>query len=424
MVIKKFFIIILLISNFAVSSEILDYETELLINDLINDIREVNNINKNINFKILSNDNINAFVNENNLIHVTSGLIEYCPDYVALLSVLAHEIGHIDKNHISIRKSSIGKINSLKNISSLSIIAGSMISRNPEILQSVALSSASVSNLYINFSKEQEVEADYYSLETLKKLNVKSISIIELLKIIEKKALEKGLTKEKQKFSSHPYFEERINIATFLGQDKKKNLDLDVENRFKFIKAKFLGYSENISEIEKQEELFKDYSISILNAKRGKLSESLQKINELISLHPSNISLLETKGDILFSYGYTNESVKFYKIVFEKQPLNKYTQIRIFTNTETSELNTEELNNIFLNNLNLLFQYFNNKNILKNYLKLSKKLNKNEWIEFIKYWINKNPNNQELIKENLEIFIETKDKDLYKLINLIYSNYK
>ena len=72
-----------------------------------------------------------------------------------------------------------------------------MISGNPELLQSIAISEASMSNLYLSFSKEQEIEADYYALETLNKMELNPKSIIELLEIIESKALEKGLTEEK-----------------------------------------------------------------------------------------------------------------------------------------------------------------------------------------------------------------------------------
>ena len=43
-----------------------------------------------------------------------------------------------------------------------------------EILQTMALSSAGVSNRYLNFSKEQEDEADYYSLKTLEMLKHKT----------------------------------------------------------------------------------------------------------------------------------------------------------------------------------------------------------------------------------------------------------
>ncbi len=423
---KKLIILlfILIINKPVFSSQILDYETEVFIKDIINDIRKVNKIKRDIKFVILSDNSINAFVDENNLIHVTSGLIQYSPDYVALLSVLAHEIGHIDNNHVAIRKSSIGKINNLKNISSLSIIAGTMISNNPQILQTFALSSASVSNFYINFTKEQEREADFYSLTTLKKLNLKSSSVIKLLKIIEKKALEKGLTREKQKLSSHPYFEERIKIASYLGEDNTNNINTEMENRFKLIRAKFLGYNANVNEIEKTENQYKLYSNSIVEAKKGNLENSLKYINELISTNINNTSILETKGDILYSYGYTNESIKFYKIVHKKQPMNKYAQIRIFTNTNFNNLSLDQTRKIFKNNLNLFMEYYNNQNILLNYLKLSERLSKQDWIDFINYWLNKNTNNIDLIKENLNKFKKTNDNNLHKLINLIYKQIK
>ena len=69
-------------------AQILDYETEIFINKLIYEIKEVNQINKNIKFKIISDNRINAFVDQNNIIYITSGLIENCNDYVAFTSVL------------------------------------------------------------------------------------------------------------------------------------------------------------------------------------------------------------------------------------------------------------------------------------------------------------------------------------------------
>ena len=42
------------------------------------------------------------------------------------------------------------------------------------------------------------------------------------------------------------------------------------------------------------------------------ISKSLKKINNLITIYPSNFYLIETKADILFSYGYTEEALKFY----------------------------------------------------------------------------------------------------------------
>ena len=250
---KSIIIFFSIVSLFIVyplkASQILDYETEIFINSIIEKIKNVNNIEKKIKFIINSDQNINAFVDQNNLIYINSGLIENSKDHVALLSVIAHEIGHIDKNHIAQRKIKIKKIKNINAISSLSILASSLISNNAEMIKGLALSSASTADKYINFTKDQEREADIYSLNTLEKLNIYSSSIINLLETIEENQNLQGLTKEKMRVSTHPYFEERIDLINYLKSNEHTKFDTNVENKFKFIKAKFLGYNGNIDKI-------------------------------------------------------------------------------------------------------------------------------------------------------------------------------
>ena len=355
-------------------------------------------------------------------IHITSGLIENSNDYIALVSVLAHEVGHIHRNHISIRKLSINKLNKYKNISNFSIIAGSMISNSPEILQGLALSSASSSNLYLNFSKEQETEADIYSVKTLSKLGVNSNSIIDLLRTIEKKNLDKGISKENQRLSTHPYFEDRINLLNYLTSNKNYKIDKKLDLQFQFIRAKFLGYSENYSVINTLEETYRLYANSILEAKNGNLISSLKILNELIKNNKNNIFLIETKADILFSYGFTKESIRFYKLVLKQYPLNSYAQIRIFSETNLEELSRAEIDELFVSNLNLLKKYYNNKNILLTYLRIAKYNNKQDWLDFLNFWLNKNNNNDNIIKK-LNEFKKTNDKNLIELITIIENKY-
>ena len=424
-VIKKFyffvFLFIFFISNNLAASRILDHETENFISSIIAEIKNTNNINRDLKFTIISSNEINAYVDQNNLIYITTSLIENCEDYVALLSVIAHEIGHIDRNHISNRKSSLRKLKNINSLSNLSIIAGSMISNNPEMLKGLAISSAGISNVNINFSKDQEREADYYSLETLKKLNIYSDSIIKLLNTIEERSIEKGLTKEMIKISTHPYFEERIDIINFINQHKKSNYDSNKNIEFKYIRSKYLGYNGRLEIINKLENPFKAYALSILKAKNGDLKGSLKELNRLISLNERNIYFLETKGDILYSYGYTNESLKFYKQVVKKLPENLYAQIRIFENMEINELSKDNKNELFYENLNLLEKFYNNQKILSTYLNLSMDSKKEDWINFLNFWINKK-NDKEIIKIKLKEFKQTNDKDLISLINIILKN--
>ena len=402
----------------------MDFETEILINNLINQVKEINNIERKIKFKIISNKNINAFVDANNIITFTSGLIENSPDYVAFLSVLAHEVGHIDLQHIHLRKNANKKIGVYKEFSNLSIIAGSLISQNPELLKSLSVNTAGLSNLILVFSKDQEYEADYYSIKTLNKLNKPINSTIDLIEIIEKEALEKGLDEDMQARSTHPLFKERKKIIKLSANNKKNTFDNNLDNQFQFIRGKFLGYSGNINIISSLKQPYKKYSESILFAKNGELKKSLTILNELIDSNRSNYFLLETKADILHSYGYTNESIKFYKKVLQKYKNNKYAQIRIFHSIDLDILNKQELNQIFDENYNLLTSYFYNKKMLTKYLILSKKLEKKDWINFLNYWLNEEKKDINSVKVNLLEFKKTDNKQLYNLINLIYKEFK
>ena len=425
-VIKSYFLLIFLFVFFtnskSFSSQILDFETETFVKSLISDVINVNKINKQINFKIINDNNINAFVDKNNDIYITSGLIENCDDYVALLLVISHEIGHVELNHVKDRISNLNKTSKIYDISNLSIIAGSLISNNTEILKGLALSSATVSAQNINFSKNQEMEADYYAIDTLKKLNLYSDSIKNLLLTIENELLNKGLTKDILRISTHPYFEERINIINYSNEFTSSVFDLNKNKKFNFIKAKFIGYNGNDLGLLNLEDTYRIYANSILNSKKGNLKKSLKDLNSLISNNKNYIFLIETKADILFSYGYINEAIRFYKKVLLHFPDNYYAQIRIFENTQIDKLSMIEKKILFNENLNLLSKYYNNKNILQTYLELSKLTKKNEWVNFLNFWLFKDNDIME-IQKNLENFKKSSDKDLSNLVEIINNHY-
>ena len=421
-VLKKiliFFLFFIFSSKSCYGSQILDYETESFIRQIINDIIEVNKVNKKIKFKINNSNEINAFVDINNVIHINSGLILYCSDYVALLSVLAHEIGHIDHNHIVLRKKKIETNQKYNSLGVLSIIAGSTLTQNPQLLQGSILTSAALSNQYIVFSKDQEMEADIYALKTLNLLNTNSKSIQTLLETIEKKLLDKGFSKDKQRISTHPYFEDRILLIKNLEDNNENNLNNKYNERFNFIKAKFIGYSNNEEVLKTLNEPFKTYAKSIKLAKSGNLKMSLKKLNEIIKKNKNNYFLLETKADILFSHGFTDEAVKFYKKNLDEYPLNYYAQIRIFENINIKNLSYSDTEIIFQNNKELLYKYFNNKNILLKYIELVEKLNKKEWLNFLNFVLSINSIEKEVFEIEIVNFKSTKDRDLLKLVNII-----
>ena len=413
-----FFLFFIFSFKSSYGSQILDYETEEFINQILEDIIKVNKINKKIKFKINNSNEINAFVDINNVIHINSGLIIYCSDYVALLSVIAHEVAHIVLNHIAVRKKTIEESKKYNNIGLLSIIAGSTLNQNPQLIQGSVLSTAVLSNQNIVLSKDQEMEADLYALKTLNLLNTNSQSIQTLLETIEQKLSDKGFSKDKQRISTHPYFKDRILLIENFKDNKEINFNKNYNERFNYIKAKFVGYSDNEEVLNGLNEPFKSYAESIKIARNGNLKMSLKNLNEIIKNNKNNF-LLETKADILFSYGYTDEAVKFYKKNLENYPLNYYSKIRIFENIKITNLSISDTEIIFQNNKDLLYKYFNNKNVLLKYIELAQKLNKEEWLQFLNFVLSINNIKKEVFEIQITNFKKTKNRDLLQLVNII-----
>ena len=87
-IILVFFTLVFSKSIFAI--QIYDYHTEKFINKINTEIISVNSYDKKINFKIYKDDFPNAYVTEDNIIYLSTGLITYSPNYISLLGVLAH----------------------------------------------------------------------------------------------------------------------------------------------------------------------------------------------------------------------------------------------------------------------------------------------------------------------------------------------
>ena len=101
------------------------------------EILNVNSYEKKINFKIYKDDFPNAYVTEENIIYISSGLLTYSPNYVSLLGVLAHEIGHIEKYHVAKRKKEIKNLKNISSYGNLATVVGSMIIQEPSVLNAI-----------------------------------------------------------------------------------------------------------------------------------------------------------------------------------------------------------------------------------------------------------------------------------------------
>ncbi len=415
----KFFIIFLICLTLIYSKnifavQIYDYHTEKFINKIISEILTVNSYDKKINFKIYKDDFPNAYVTEDNIIYLSTGLLIYSPSYVSLLGVLAHEIGHLEKYHVSQRKTEIKDLKNISSYGNLVAIVGSMIIQEPSVLNAIVVNQVTVNNLFINFSQEQEIEADFYAIKTINKLKLPTYPVKEFLLILENKTGANLVDQELQKFSTHPIFEKRYEIIDNNSDGEFYNVNKNLQREFEFIQAKFMAYTDSnmITELKNDQKRYYD---SIQLSKSGDLLTSLKKINLLISKNKNDYFIEETKADILLSYGYNKEAIKFYKKVLQAQPNNNYAKYNIFVNLTLNPTDYELNNNFFLNNLNLLKYFPNSRNILIKYYDLAKFLRYDEWILFFDTLLSQSKDKNQKLKK---LHNQTKDYNLKKIIKL------
>ena len=381
-------------------------------------IQEVNQLNSKIKFSIILDENPNAYINEKKIIYITTGLLKYTPTYEALIGVLAHEVGHLENYHITKRIKSINSLRSINQLSTLSVIAASILANNSDFLvQSMITNQMGIKNYYSAFSKEQEREADIFAAQTLNKLHISPKPLKKFLIILEKESFQKGLTEEDYKFSSHPVYKERFDILENESIDQKYNFDQQSSDRFSFIKAKLFGFTENNNN-ELNKYLKNDhyeYANSIILARKGELKKSLIILNNLINKYPKNIFLMETKADLLIPHGYTEEAMRFYQKVYDKDKNNHHIKKTMFE-LEYEKIDKKRNNfpqEFFYDYSDLLMIFQNNTMLHKKLRKIALLLEKNEWVNFIDTNIYFNDiSKEEALKKLNNILITSQDKKL------------
>lgn len=152
--------------------------------------------NSNLQFHILKEKDINAFVMPSGDIYVTTGLLKEIQDNDEILTfVLAHEIGHYKhKHHLQVisRELAVGLI-------TLALFQDNNLSK---------FATSVNETFYTQYSKIQENQADKYANDVIVKFYGNNNGGVEFFKLIDEKY---NLPEFIHYFSTHPSPKDRIN---------------------------------------------------------------------------------------------------------------------------------------------------------------------------------------------------------------------
>ena len=172
-------------------------------------------------FFVIKENSINAFAVPGGYIFIHDELIRNLNDVDGLAGVLAHEIAHIERDHLFKDSKKTG-------IADLATLAGILIAVNSgsgEMATAVVAQAANIS-YKLKMSREHEEDADLFAVKYLKRSEYNPSGLSDLFKAISNFAKHNSSDLPLPYLSTHPGIIERNLIVESLVKDikfKKKN---------------------------------------------------------------------------------------------------------------------------------------------------------------------------------------------------------
>jgi predicted Zn-dependent protease len=157
------------------------------------------------NFQIINDTIVNAFCTPGGYVYVYTGLMKFVDNEATLAGVVGHEIAHAERRHVTQR---------LTAYYGVSALLGFILGGNPSVLAEVA-ANLFVGLAFLKNSRDDETEADYYSIQYLKSTKWYPGGITFFFDKIKEEQRQKGSTPGDldRLLSTHPLPNDRISFV-------------------------------------------------------------------------------------------------------------------------------------------------------------------------------------------------------------------
>ncbi len=227
-----------------------DKELANYVGNLVGEIVSVSEMSgKRFTFTLLDSPDVNAFATRDNYVYVNRGLLNYVSNEAQLVSVLAHEVGHVTKGHVNSMESKGTGAQVLAAIAA-------MLSGSPEVYDA---GMAYANSLIRGHGRNNELEADQAAAQYMAELGYNPEDMIEMLSVMKDmeslnkaRAAAQGATRQTYHgiFSSHPRNDSRLrNAVSKAAQEKSSGIRGNGAERYRQI-TDGLIWGENFAEKE------------------------------------------------------------------------------------------------------------------------------------------------------------------------------
>ena len=213
-------------------------------------------------FTLLDSPDLNAFATRDNYIYVNRGLLNYVSNEAQLVSVLAHEVGHITRDHVTGQE---GKATGAQVLSTIAAV----LSGSNEVYEA---GMAYANSIIRGHGRRNELEADEAGAEYMAKLGYAPTEMLSMLSIMKDyetlqkdRAKAKGASKQTYHgiFSSHPRNDSRLRtVVSKANAVKSKSTRDNGASRYRAL-TDGLVWGENFLAKEQKPERFSNMRLRV-----------------------------------------------------------------------------------------------------------------------------------------------------------------
>lgn len=213
-------------------------------------------------FTLVDSGDINAFATGGNYVYINRGILNYIRNEAQLVSVLAHEVGHITQRHVSVMPAAAGGAQFLAWLAGA--LTGSM-----EVYQA---GSAYADSLLKGHGRDNELQADEAAARYMAKLGYDPNEMLEMLTtmkdletMMKERAAQGGAPRRAYHgiFASHPRNDMRLRSAVSKSKAIETSGTRDSgEERYRQV-TEGLVWGENFKEKEVQPERYADRKLRV-----------------------------------------------------------------------------------------------------------------------------------------------------------------
>ena len=282
---------------------------------------------ENINFIIVQDDNINAFVAGGPNIFIYTGLIQKSKSPDEIVGVVAHELGHIAGGHL-LRTHDAMKSASYESIlGTLLGIGAAVLTGEGRLAAAVAAGTQGMAlNRFLAFSRAQESSADQAGLSFLEKAQMSPEGMVDFMRTLDSEELLPP-SQQSEYMRTHPITRDRVDaLAAGYERSAYKNnaMSTKAQDEYRLITAKLNAFLEPQRVAwdykDTDHSIAADYARAIAAYRQNDVEKSLQLMNGLLERQPQNPYFLELKGQMLADFGKVEPALVAYKTAIEFEP--------------------------------------------------------------------------------------------------------